>query len=350
MAEKLSEKYGLPPGTAVYVGDEAPEGELLYRCLRFKGLEVEEIASESPQAAFAFFDENLANWITVQGVHDAGEIESLGKFFGLHPLMVEDIINTEQRPKIEFYGDQIFVVIRLFHREEDGLEPENVSLVLGKNFVLAFLERTEDYFTLVRGRLRLRNNRIQAMGVSYLLFALMDLLVDRYYVTLDWFEAEIMELDDELFHSTEAELLHRIHDLKKDVTAMHRNTRQLVEISASLTNGELEMINPDAAPYFRDLQDHVKQVVEALDNFREMLFNLQSQYLALSSQKMNEVMKFLTMMGSIFIPLTFIAGVYGMNFKNMPELDWGWGYYGSLGLMGAVAVALLIFFRRKRWL
>lgn len=349
MAEKLSDKYGLAPGTPIYVGDE-PTGALSFRAVHFKGASVEESQVESAQAAIDCYRSEQANWFTIHGVHNAAEVERLGKFFHLHPLMIEDITNTEQRPKIEFYEDQIFVVLRLFNLEDDQIQPENVSLVLGPDYLLVFLESAEDYFAPVRARLRLKNNRIQLMGVGYLLFALLDLMIDRYFITMDWLELKLIELDERLFEELDQDLLVQIHLLRKEVLHMQRHARPLTEIASKLGDEELEWVNPLALPYFRDLQDHVQQVIEGLEAQKEGLFNLQSQYLALASQKMNEVMKFLTVMGSIFIPLTFIAGVYGMNFKEMPELEWSWGYYGSLGLMAAVAFGLMFFFWRKRWL
>ena len=351
MAQKITQKLGLPPGTPVYIG-EPPQVEFAYSCVKYDGTQVTEQECTSYTEVQSFFDPAQTNWITVQGIHNAAEIEGLSKFFNLHPLIVEDILNSEQRPKIDSYDDCIFCVIRLFHllNDEEGLEPENISLVLGPNFVLVFQERKVDYFGPIRNRLKVTGNRIQTLGGSYLAFVVLDLLIDRFYILLDWLETRILELDEDLFADPDSEALLEIHFLKKGVFEVSRYTRPMLEIVARFIHQESPLINRKTEPFFRDLHDHVMEVVEALDLQKEMLFNLQAQYLALSTAKMNEVMKFLTMMGSVFIPLTFIVGVYGMNFDNMPELRTQNGYFYVLGFMGMLVVGLVGYFKRRKWL
>jgi len=346
--DKLSQLRGLAPGTPIYLG-LPPQAEAAYSCVRFdhEHSEVQDFTSSSEVKEFV--QEGQINWVTAQGIHRAQDIAELCQFFGLHPLIVEDILNSEQRPKIEFFENCIFCVIRLFHIEENGqLEPENVSLVLGKDFVLLFTERKLDYCAPIRTRLHVKGNRIMELGASYLSFAVLDLLIDQYYLVVEWLEDKIMLLDDQLFETPDDHILREIHRLRKDVFVMHRFTRPLLEISSRFGQ-ENSLIDPKTRPYFRDLLDHSSQVVESMEAHKDSLFNLQSQYLALSSKKMNEVMQFLTITGSVFIPLTFLSGVYGMNFRFMPELEWKYGYFFLLGFMGVIALGLLTYFRKKRW-
>lgn len=349
MIDKLSQLRGLAPGTPIYLG-LPPQAETAYSCVQFDHENVEIQDFKSSSEVKSFFKKGFTRWVTAQGIHRAQDIAELCQFFGLHPLIVEDILNSEQRPKIEFFETCVFCVLRLFHIEENGqLEPENVSLVLGEDFVLLFTERNLDYCSSIRARLHVPGNRIMGIGASYLSFALLDMLVDHYYLVVEWLEDKIMLLDDQLFESPGDQILHEIHRLRKDAFVMHRFTRPLLEISNRFGQSESTLIDPKTKPYFRDLLDHSSQVVESMEAHKDSLFNLQSQYLALSSKKMNEVMQFLTMTGSVFIPLTFISGVYGMNFEFMPELGWKYGYFAVIGFMAVIAGGLLVYFRKKRW-
>jgi len=348
MKSKLSEKFGLPPGSLAYAGER--DHLVNCRCVNFDEKNYQEQTTVQFHEVLGFVQPGQLTWLNFQGLPDAREMEVLGKHFKLHPLILEDIINQSHPPKIEMEEEMIFVILRFFHHVQGEVVVENVSLVMGPDFLLTFHSGKADFFDLIRQRLKTKTNRIQKIGIGYLYYVLIDLLFDRHFLLLDWLNEEIIQIDTTLFESFDSNLIQNIHRYKKLVFELHKNLRPSKEIAYQLYQSESSLLNAEVTPFLHDLIEHANQVVDELNGYKEALYNLQAQYLALSSERMNEVMKFLTMMGSIFIPLTFLSGIYGMNFKHMPELQWEWGYFGALGLMFATGFGIWIYFKNRKWL
>ena len=288
----------------------------------------------------------------MDGVHNVSVLEKLGDCFGLHRLVMEDIMNTDQRPKMEDYGEYLYIVLKMLAGGKNGeIVAEQVSLVLGANFVLSFQEGVEgDVFNLIRDHLRTGKGRIRKMKADYLAYALLDAVVDNYFVVLEKFGDKIESIETELIGNPTQETVQRIYQLKREMIFLHNAVWPLREVVSGLGKHESSLIQESTAPYLRDVYDHTIHVIDSVDIYREMLSSMLDLYLSSVSNRLNEVMKVLTVISLIFMPLTFIAGVYGMNFKYMPELEWHYGYFFSLFLMLGISVLMLFYFKRKKWL
>jgi len=294
-------------------------------------------------------------WINVDGLADLELIQSLGEMFGLHRLALEDVVNVHQRPKVEDYEDHAFIVTRMIHGE---LPPatEQVSLFLGGNFLLTFQERPGDCFDLVRDRIRRRRGHIRERGVDYLAYALLDAVIDGYFPVLEACGERLESLEDTVLDQPSAEHSVQIHDMKRDLLTLRRAIWPQREMINALARDTLAQVSDQTRVYLRDCYDHTVQLMDIVETYREIASGLVDVYLSSVSARMNEIMKLLTIIATIFIPLGFIAGLYGMNFDtrispwNMPELSWRWGYPFALGLMAAVAIGLLLFFRKRGWI
>jgi len=348
---KTSKKPGLPPGTLVYTGEKRDE-KVGIALIDYDETQFQEKEAQTIEECFPFKDTPTVTWINIDGVHDVELIEKLGRHFDLHPLIMEDIVNTQQRPKMEDTGGYVFIVLRMLTYDDVAAEikSEQISLVLGSNFVISFQESRGDVFEPVRDRIRKGKGRIRKMGADYLTYALLDAIVDNYFVALERLGEIIENAEDDLVQQPTPNTLRTIHSLKRDAIALRKSVWPLREVISNLTRSETPLISDSVDIYLRDVYDHIIQVVDNIESFRDMVSGMLDIYLSSLSNKMNEVMKVLTIFASIFIPLTFIAGVYGMNFAFMPELDWRWGYPAVLILMALAAVAMLIYFRRKKWL
>ena len=348
---KRSRKVGLPPGTLVHIGERKAE-TMSISVIDYDDKHVEERKPETIEESLLLKGEPSVTWINVDGVHDVEAIEKIGKHFGIHPLILEDIVNTGQRPKVEDFGDYIFLVLKMLYydEEEDNVGAEQVSLILGRNFLISFQEQEGDVFNAVRERIRKSKGRITRSGPDYLAYALMDAVVDHYFIILELFGEKIESLEEELIDDPARETLAEIHNLKREMIYVRKQVWPLREVALSLTRGEFRLIQDSTIVYLRDMYDHTVQVIDTLESLRDVLSGMLDVYLSTISNKMNEVMKVLTIMATIFIPLTFIAGIYGMNFKYMPELEWHWGYYTIWGVMVAIAAGMLAYFRKKSWL
>ena len=344
-------KRGLPPGTPVYLGRDGDEPI----ALTVIDYDAEGVREEKPARAedcLGYRKRSSVTWINVDGLQDAASIQALGEGFGLHPLVVEDILNTDHRPKLEDYGEYLFIVVKMLQWDDaqDEAAFENVSLVLGEDFVLTFQERAGDVFEPVRQRIRSGKGRIRTMGADYLAYCLLDAVIDAYFGIVEKRGDQVEQLEDELIARPTPQTLQRIHRLRRDGLFVRRSIWPVREIVAGLERGESSRIKAEIAPYLRDLYDHTIQVIDTTETLREMLSGMLETYLSSMSNRMNEVMKVLTIIATIFIPLTFIAGIYGMNFKRMPELEWPWGYFAALALMAAVGVGMVFYIKRKKWL
>jgi magnesium transporter len=344
-------KAGLPPGTLVYTGEKRVEKAKIslidYDETQFQEKEVKKV-----EECFPFKDTPTVTWINIDGVHELDIIEELGKHFDLHPLILEDIVNTEQRPKMEDSGSYIFIVLRMlsYDEKEKEIKSEQVSLVLGSNFVISFQEHEGDVFEPVRQRIKNGKGRIRKMGSDYLAYALVDAIVDNYFIVLEKLGEIIEDAEDELVKKPTPETLQTIHNLKRGAISLRKSVWPLREVISSLDRAETPLIHESTRIYLRDVYDHTIQVIDTIESFRDMVSGMLDIYLSSISNKMNEVMKVLTIFASIFIPLTFVAGVYGMNFASMPELTWRWGYPAVLIFMALAGITMLFYFRRKKWL
>ncbi|MFW6132776.1 MAG: magnesium/cobalt transporter CorA [Planctomycetota bacterium] len=347
----LSRKRGLPPGTPVYIG--APKTEPVRITVIDYGPDGAETRTvRTPRECFAYRDTDTVTWINVDGVHDPQVVQALGEHFGLHPLVQEDILNTAQQPKCEDFGVYVCVFVKMLQwsADEERIAGEQVSLILGAGFVISFQERAGDVFEPVRERVRTDKGRIRRMGADYLAYALLDAVVDGYFAALERRAESIESLEAELVEAPTHRTLAHIHRLRREGLMLRRAVRPAREVVGQLERGGSPLIADEVAPYLRDLYDHAAQVNDTAETFREMLSGMLDTYLSSQSNRMNEVMKVLTIIATIFIPLTFIAGIYGMNFEHMPELALPWAYPLVWGVMVAVALTMLAWFRRKGWL
>ena len=293
-------------------------------------------------------------WIDVVGLADQDEIQSIAGQFGLHPLAVEDIINNHQRPKVDAYDGYLFVVFRMV--TVDGpVEGEQVSLVVGDNYVLTFQERPGDCFEPVRSRLRHGKGRIRQLGADYLTYALIDAAIDGYFPVLESMGETIEQLEEEVVNEPEPRLVEQVHNLKRDLLVLRRAVWPLRELLSALMRDDSEQISNSTRTYLRDAYDHAIQLMDIVETFREIASGLLDVYLTSQGTRLNEVMKVLTIIATIFMPMSFITSLYGMNFDtsspyNMPELAWRFGYFMALGLMAAIGIGFIWWFWRKGWI
>ena len=349
---------GLAPGTLLHIGERKAD-ETRITMLSYDAERVEEQAAAALDRCVPPQDPTGVTWINVDGLHEVEALGAIGERFGLHPLVVEDILNTAQRPKMEEYGDYLFVVLKSLYHSASGQsaglrdgepEVEQISLVLGPNYVLSFQERAGDEFDPVRERIHADKGRVRTAGADYLIYALIDLIVDRYFVVLERFGDRIEALEEELISDPTPDTAHAIHHLKREMALLRKSTWPLRELIGALERSESPLIQASTKVYLRDVYDHTIQGIDAVETFRDILSGMLDIYLSSVSNRMNEVMKVLTVISTLFIPLTFIAGVYGMNFRYMPELTWEWGYPLVWIVMAIIAALMLAYFRRKRWL
>jgi len=348
---------GTAPGTL-----GAPEfrrvDEVSIQVLRYVGEEIAEVrlaavadlAAYAPPAAAEEGAPDAVTWIDVVGLHDVDLVAEIGRLFGLHSLALEDVVNTGQRPKVEDYAGHLFCVLRHFHEVDGKMAPEQISLFLLPGVVITFQEVAGDAFEPVRERIRRGAGRLRSRGADYLAYALVDALVDRFFPLLEALGERIEELEEELIDEPTPDSLDTIYELRRDLLMLRRTAWPKRELILSLHRGDSPLIGDETRIFLRDAYDHAIEVMEVIETYRELAASMLDVYLSSVSHRMNEVMKVLTIIATLFIPLTFLAGIYGMNFHNMPELAWPWGYPAALLLMAAIAVALLFYFRRKDWL
>jgi magnesium transporter len=348
---KPSKRVGLPPGT-LEPSPEPTAEDVTITVIDYDEDQVQEKQVETVDECFSFKDRPTVTWINVNGIHDVKIIEKLGEHFGLHTLVLEDIMHIGQRPKIEDFENLLFVVIRMlrFDEETGQVAAEQVSLVLGEGFVISFQEREGDVFEPIRQRIREAKGRIRRKGSDHLAYALLDTIVDNYFIILERLGQRIEEIETTLVGEPTPESLQVIHGLRTEMVFLRQSIWPLREVIGSLERGESPLVQESTQIFLRDLYDHTIQVIETTESFREMVGGLRDTYLSSISNRMNEVMKVLTIIATIFIPLTFIAGIYGMNFSYMPELQWRSGYFLALSVMVVVAAAMGVYFRRKKWL
>ena len=342
---------GTAPGTLIHSGERKAESVRM-TIIDYDEHDLTERTVEDVEQCVPYHQTDTVTWINVDGLHNVAIPEALGKQYGIHPLVLEDVLSTNQRPKIEDYEDSLYLVVRMitYNDTQEQIEDEQFSLILGSNFVLTFQEKPGDVFGAVRKRLQNPKGRLRTYGPDYLAYALLDALVDHYFFALDGIGEQIVTIEQNLMDNPDADDLETIHNHKREMIFLRRAIWPLREVIAQITRGESPLFRETSQVFLRDVYDHTIQVVDTVESYRDMLSGLLDLYLSTLSNRMNEIMKVLTIIATIFIPLTFLAGIYGMNFAYMPELQWRWGYPAVLGIMLLVAGGLLVFFRKKRWL
>ncbi len=353
----MSKKKGMPSGSLVHVGEQKMKDTEI-TIMDFDEDHFEEKKVKDVKECKRYKDKTTTTWINIDGLHDIEKIEELGKFYGLHPLLMEDILNTYKRPKYEEFEDHLFLVLKMVYRDKKNgqIIKEQVSVVIGENFVLTFQEKSGDVFDPIRNRIKKEGSRIRSNKADFLAYTLIDAVVDNYFVVLEEFGERIENIESELIDNPEQETLYKIHNTKRDMITLRKSVWPLREVINGFLREDSHLIRDDTRIYLRDIYDHTIQVVDTIETNRDILSGLLDLYLSSISNRMNEVMKVLTIIATIFIPLTFVAGIYGMNFDpdasplNMPELDWYLGYPITLFGMLIIAVVMVIYFRRKKWL
>jgi len=357
LVKRVSKKAGLKPGAVVFVGDRKVD-EVTIEIFDYTDTELQEKRVTAIEDCFPFKDSPTITWINISGIHDVKTIEKIGNHFGMHPLVMEDIVNTGQRPKMEEQNGLIFLVLKMLYNHPDTelLETEQVSIIVGSNFVISFQEIKGDVFDPIRERIRKTLPRVRFMHTDYLAYTLIDAIVDNYFLVLEQIGEDVESIEEKLVKNPQTEDLETIHDLKRQLIAMRKSVWPLREVIGGLDRLESSLIHDTTKPYVRDLYEHTIQVIDTVETFRDMVSGLLDIYMSSISNKMNEVMKVLTIIATIFIPLGFLAGVYGMNFDssaspfNMPELGARYGYPVFWVVALAIGGGLLWFFKRKRWL
>jgi len=351
LARRHTRKAGLPPGTLVHVGEKRVEKAAI-SVIDYNEAEVHERAVASPADCRQYLTRDSVTWINVTGLHDTDLLEKAGDVFGIHSLVLEDILNTGQRPRLEDHGDYLFVVVKMLYRRAGNGEivAEQVSLILGKNYVLSFQEIEGDVFDIIRDRIRTAKGRIRKMGCDYLAYSLLDAIVDNYFVVLEDLGDQIEALQDRVLERPDPGTLQDMHKLKREMVFMRKNLWPLRELVGGLDKSESDLVSDSLSPYLRDVYEHTIHVIDNVELLRDMLSGSLDTYMTTVSNRMNEVMKVLTVIATIFIPLTFIVGVYGMNFEHMPELKWRFGYAAVWLVMILMGIGMLAFFKRKKWM
>ncbi|MBS3732574.1 MAG: magnesium/cobalt transporter CorA [Desulfobacterales bacterium] len=349
--ERVSRKFGMAPGSLVYIGDKSA-APVEIRVMDYTAEAFTETGVENLAACREYRDRDSVTWIDISGIHDPEMIAQLGRTFELHPLVLEDVLNTQTRPKLDDYEDYLFAVLKMIDYDADSreLDHEQVSLVIAPGLVISLQEKTGDVFDPVRLRIRNSKGRIRKSGADYLAYALIDMVVDHYFAILEQVGEQIETLQDAVIAEPDEQIVGDIHRCKHQIIFLRKSVWPVREIIAGLLRGESALISPDVRPYLRDVYDHTIQVVDTVETYRDILSGVLDIYLTNVSNRMNEVMKVLTVIATIFIPLTFLAGVYGMNFEYMPELSRPWAYPALWAIFLAIFVGLLAWFRRKKWL
>ncbi|MBN1500633.1 MAG: magnesium/cobalt transporter CorA [Spirochaetes bacterium] len=346
--KKISTKAGLPPGSLVFQGSGSSEKLIIDRFL-FDESEILEFESIKYNDVIKNVPHNYCQWLNFNSVNDIEVVKNTGEHFGLHLLTVEDILNETQRPKFEIIDDYIFMSLKMIHFQDDEIVNEHISIVLKENTVITFQQRKGDVFETIRKRLRTNSGIIRKMQSDYLTYSILDSIVDYYYVVLEEIDFRIEELEEKILTNFNSDLLEDLHEIKRTIINFRKNVWPVREIISAFSKSIDQTRSEVLSHYLRDLYDHSIQVMDGIDTGKDMANALMNLYLSFSGNKMNEVMKILTVISTIFIPLTFLAGLYGMNFKYMPELQMRYSYPVLLAIMLTIIIVMLGFFKKNKW-
>ncbi len=347
-----SKKAGLAPGTMVYIGSER-QHQVHLTGFHYNEKDCQDLQHETVGELQMPAEGTAVSWINITGIHDLDLIQAVGEKFKLHPLILEDLVNATHRPKVEVYENGLFLVLKMISWDASREEPdfEQVSLFLGKGYVLSFQEKPADILGPIRDRLINNQGRLRKKKEDYLFYTLIDVITSHYFVVLAQLEDHIDRIEEKLTGSPDSNLIHEIQKQKRTIIYLRKAILPLREVIHSLTKTEVpEYFDKKTLVFLADLQDQLNRITELIETYREIMANLFDLHFALNGHKMNEIMKVLTIVASIFIPLTFLAGIYGMNFEYIPELSWRYSYFVVWGLMVTLGLGMLYYFRRKRWL
>lgn len=346
-----TKKFGMSPGSLIYVG-EIDTDKIHLSAIDYNEKQYIEKKDASLAECLQYLNTPSVTWINICGIHDSKTVEALGRHFGLHPLLLEDIMSTGQRSKLDNYKDNLFIVVRMlkYSEEKHEVQDEQISLVLGNNYLISFLESSQDIFESVRDRLRNSKSRIRQRGADYLAYSLIDCIVDHYFVILEKVDEKLESVEDELFTNPTKTTMQKIYRNKRDVALLRKAVWPMREVLSHFRRMETPLIQDATKLYIQDVYDHTIQTIDTIESFRDIAAGMLDIYLSDLSQRMNEIMKVLTIVATIFVPLTFVASLYGMNFEYIPELHWKYGYFYVLVLMVVISLSMLYYFRRKRWL
>jgi magnesium transporter len=349
--KRTSKKAGMSPGTLIHVGEQKIDKPGI-TLINYDPDRLEEKKIKRIEESFEYKDTPPVTWINIDGLHEVEIIEKIGSHFNIHPLILEDIVNTAQRPKVEDFEDYIYFVFKMlkFDEKSSHITSEQVSLILGPHYLISFQEAEGDVFNFVRQRIRKGRGRIRKSGPDYLAYALIDAVVDHYFLILEKVGEKIEQFEEKVQSDPTPEILQNIHNLKREIIYFRKQVWPVREVLSTWQKTESALVQDANKVFISDVYDHTIQVIDTIESFRDIISGMMDLYLSTVSNKMNEVMKVLTIMATIFIPLTFVAGIYGMNFKFMPELEWKWSYPILWVLLVIIFFGMIYYFKRKKWL
>ncbi len=348
---RISEKAGLPPGSVVYIGKKRTAKPKI-TVIDYNNRRFEEHTVEKASDCFKFKKRDTITWVNVDGIHDIKMIKNLGEVFEFHPLLLEDIVNTNQRSKNQDFDDYLYTVMKMinYNEKKSKLELEQISIILGKNFVLSFQEIEGDIFDPLRERIRKKKGKIRHYSADYLQYTMMDSIIDEYYLVVEKIGEKIEELQEELLERPNIRTLHKAQKLKQDLIYLRKAVWPLREVTSGLEKSESSIIRKSTRLYLRDLYEHTIQIIDNIEILRDMASGMIEIYLSSVSNKTNDVMKILTIIATIFMPLTFLAGIYGMNFRYFPEIYWEYGYALFWIISILITTIMILYFKNKKWI
>ena len=346
MYAKLNKKPGLPPGSLVYTGEKDIETKITFIEYDKDNFKQESI-TECPE----FKSNDTIKWIKINGFSNIENLKDISRCFNLHPLVLEDILNTNQRPKIENYNDYLYVVLKLIEKDDvDRFITKQISLILQKNVLMSFQDDEDNIFDIFIERLKIPDNLIRHKGTDYLLYSLIDTIIDSYFFDLEKLEDRIEDIEEELIGQPEPDILKEIHKMKKDIISLTKSIWPVREMLSGFDSYNYSLIDKSTDYYIRDVYDHSIQIFDTLESFRDRISEMLDIYLSSASNRLNEVVRVLTIISTVFVPITFIVGLYGMNFRNMPEIGFPYSYPLVLMVMFFISISMLIYFKRKGWI
>jgi magnesium transporter len=345
-----NENIGAPPGTLFYNGDDSQTSRIKITLIEYNEEEFIEREFYDLAECLSQIKPNMVKWINIDGIHNIDLVEKIGKLYNIHPLTLEDVVHVDQRPKFEEYDNYVVAIMKMINYHQE-VTAEQLTIVLSENTVISFQEfQHGDVFDIIRNRLRQAKGRIRKCGADYLAYALMDAVVDCYFRMIEKIGDTVEEIEEDIIANSNKEALLQLYRLKREMIYLRKQVWPLRDLISNMIRSETKLINPSTDIYLRDLQDHVTRIIDTVETYRDLLSGIMDIYLSTNANRMNEVMKVLTIMSSIFIPVTFVAGVYGMNFDYMPELHSKYGYIATWAVMLSMMGGLLIYFKRKKWM
>ena len=349
--KRYSQKAGLPPGSLVYVGEERTD-PVRISVIDYNETHLHEAEVQTIEECLSFKDTDTVTWIHIEGIHETSVIESIGNHFGINALVLEDLMAPNHLPKIEIYEEYVFIILKSldYNTSAVSVSREQISLIIAENFVISLAENRGEHFTSIQNRLRKAQGRIRNMRSDYLAYALIDVIVDHYFIVLEQLNDQLDSVEEQIISDPSSEVLGKINILRKEFLHLRRPILPLREVLNDILDDEVRLFTQDTDLYFRDVYDHLMQVIHTLETLRSAASGLFDTYTSAVSHRMNEVMKVLTIVATFFIPLTFVAGIYGMNFQFMPELETRWGYPAVLLVMVGISIGMFTYFKLKKWL